>query len=115
MVNITGVEFGITTSISLTCIISNIALIKMVVSLLVVLILVIRLFAPTSCFIVRIGGKHPVLILMSYIGRIVCIICQIYEIYRFVQNRNAKMDSQNVLAILAGREHMINDKQSHLN
>ena len=55
------------------------------------------------------------LILMSYIGRIVCIICQIYEIYRFVQNRNGKMDSQNVLAILAGREHMINDKQPYLN
>ena len=80
MVNITGIEFGITPCISLTSIISNIASIKMVVSLRVVLILVIRLFAPTSCFTVRRGGKHPVLILMSYIGRIVCIICQIYEI-----------------------------------
>ena len=68
MVNITGIEFGITTCISLTSIISNITLIKMVVSLLVVLTLVIRLFAPTSCFIVQIEGKHPVLILMSYIG-----------------------------------------------
>ena len=68
MVNITGVEFGITTSISLTCIISNIALIKMIVNLLVVLTLVIRLFAPVSCRIVQIEGKHPVLILMSYIG-----------------------------------------------
>ena len=68
MVNITGIDFGITPCISLTSIISNIALIKMVVSLLVVLILITRLFAPTSWFIVRIGGKHPVLILMSYIG-----------------------------------------------
>lgn len=114
MVNITGIKFGITPCISLTSIISNIASIKMVVSLLMVLILVIRLFAPKSCFIVRIGGKHPVLILMSYIGRIGCIVFQIYEIYRFVQNRNAKMDSQNVLAILAGREHIIKDKQSYL-
>ena len=115
MVNITGIEFGITPCISLTSIISNIASIKMVVSLLVVLILVKRLFAPTSCFIVRIGGKHLVLILMSYIGRIVCIICQIYEIYCFAQNRNGRKDSQTVLAILAGREHMISDKQPHLN
>ena len=115
MVNTTSVKFGIITCISLISIISNIALLKVVVSLLVVLTLVKRLFAPTSCFIVRIGGKHLVLILMSYIGRIVCIICQIYEIYRFVQNRNAKIDSQNVLAILAGREHMINDKQPQLN
>ena len=68
MVNLTGIEFGITPRISLTSIISNIALIKMVVSLLVVLTLVIRLFAPISCFIVQIEGKHPVLILMSYIG-----------------------------------------------
>ena len=115
MLNITGIEFGITPCISFTAIISNIASIKMVVSLLIVLILVIRLSAPTSCFIVRIGGKQLVLILMSYIGRIVCIVCQIYEVYRFAQNRNAKMDSQNVLAILAGREHMINDKQPYLN
>ena len=68
MVNITGIEFGITPCISLTCIISNIALIKMIVNLLIVLTLVIRLFAPISCCIVQIEGKYPVLILMSYIG-----------------------------------------------
>ena len=68
MGNITGVEFGVTTCISLTSIISDIALIKMIVNLLVVLTLVIRLFAPISAFIVQIEGKHPVLILMSYIG-----------------------------------------------
>ena len=68
MVNTTSVKFGIITCISLISIISNIALIKVVVSLLVVLTLVINLFAPISWFIVQIGGKHPVLILMSYIG-----------------------------------------------
>ena len=68
MVNTTSVKFGIITCISLISIISNIALIKVVVSLLVVLTLVINLFAPISWFIAQIGGKHPVLILMSYIG-----------------------------------------------
>ena len=68
MVNITGIEFGITPCISLTSIISNIASIKMVVSLLVVLTLARSLLASISWFIEQIEGKCPVLILMSCIG-----------------------------------------------
>ena len=116
MVNLTGIEFGITPCISLTSILSNIALMKMVVSLLVVLTLVIRLFAPTSCLISQIEGQHPVLILMSYIG--IALFTLDAKSMRFTalsKTEMEKMDSQNVLAIMAGREHMINDKQPHLN
>ena len=116
MVNPTGIEFGIITCISLSSIISNIALIKMVVSLLVVLTLVVSLLASISWFSAQIEGKCPVLILMSCIGTaLLALDAKLIRFTALSKTEMEKMDSQNVLAIMAGREHMINDKQPHLN
>ena len=115
MVNPTGIEFGIITCISLSSIISNIALIKMVVSLLVVLTLVVSLLASISWFSAQIEGKCPVLILMSCIGT--ALLALDAKLIRFTALSKTELGKWTAKTFRQARpvKHTINEKQPCLN